>query len=179
MTPATIGLWAAFAVAQAKESRVHVNGERADSLRDVVLEDVDVRFDEKGNIWIEAPQYQVGGTAGSGAREPVATGVWWLVVQDSQSADLQITLTINGRVVTVIKSGQGGGTLDLAPWLHRGANQVVLSSAATEAVQGGALQVKIGEGLVGNKLGSPVISFARDPAAATEALERSFVLRVP
>lgn len=164
--------------AQAKDPKVFVNGERADGLRDVVLEEVSIRFDERGHMWITAPQYIVGGADGASAHEPAATGQWWLAVTDNQSANLAITVAINGRVATTVRSGQGGGTLDVGPWLHRGANQVVLSAAAGEVTAGGPLIVEIGEGAAA-KIETVNIRLARDPAAATEPLERTFVLRVP
>jgi hypothetical protein len=176
--------WAAslslfLGAASAKEPKVYVNGERADGLRDVVLEDVAIRFDERGNLWITAPQYRVGGAVGASAHEPAAAGQWWLVVEDLSSSDLSITVTINGRVATTVRSGQGGGTLDVGPWLHRGANQIVLSAPSSESVQGGPLVVKIGEGKQAVDLDSVAVSFARDPATASAKVERSFVLRVP
>ena len=66
----------------AKDAKLYVNGERADGLRDVVLESVDVRIDDKGNLWITAPQYRVGGTEGEAATEAAPAGAWWLVVED-------------------------------------------------------------------------------------------------
>jgi len=165
--------------AAAKEPKIHVNGERADGLRDVILEEVDIRFDERGNIWITAPQYRVGGGDGASAHEPAATGQWWLVVEDLSSSELSITVTINGRVATTVRSGQGGGSLDVGPWLHRGANQIVLSAPPSGAAQGGPLVVRIGEGTQATSLDSVVVSFARDPATASAKVERSFVVRVP
>jgi len=172
-------VFALTVAASAKDPRVYVNGERADGLRDVVLEEVDVRIDDRGNIWITAPQYKVGGAEGQSAHEPAPEGRYWLAVQDNASSNLTITVTINGRVATTVRSGQGGGVLDIGPWLHRGANQIELASAASKVAKGGPLVVQIGEGSAGTQLDSVAVSFARDPAASTKATERAFVLRVP
>jgi hypothetical protein len=165
--------------AYAKDAKIYVNGERADGLRDVVLESVDVRIDEKGNLWITAPQYRVGGTEGEAATEAAPAGAWWLVVEDNGSTGLTIEVRINGRLATTVKSGQGGGLLDVGPWMHRGANQVVLRSEAAPASDGGPLVVKLGPGAGGGALSSVSASFARDPGTAKKALEKAFVIRVP
>ncbi len=165
--------------AHAKDAKIYVNGERADGLRDVVLEAVDVRIDEKGNLWITAPQYRVGGLAGAAATEAAPAGAWWLVVEDSASSGLHIEVRINGRLATTVRSGQGGGTLDIGPWMHRGANQVVLRSEAAPASDGGPLVVKLGQGVGAGTLSTVSASFARDPGAANQAVEKTFVIRVP
>jgi len=159
--------------------RIYVNGERADGLRDVVLDEVDVRIDDKGNIWITAPLYTVGGKAGEQAVEKPPAGVWWLLVEDLDSSNLAVTVTINGHAVTTLKSGVGAGRLDLAPWLHRGANQVVFTASAAPGADGGPLVVSIGPLQSDGTMPDAALRFARDPSAAAEALERSFVLRVP
>lgn len=174
-----LGMAAMPSLVQAKDAKIYVNGERADGLRDVVLEDVTVRIDAKGHLWITAPQYRVGAADGQAASEPAPAGAWWLVVEDNGSAELSIEVRINGRLVTTIRSGQDGGLLDVGPWLHRGANQVVMTSGAAPASDGGPLVVKIGPGAGGGALDRVVGSMARDPGAATEALEKSFVIRVP
>lgn len=174
-----LGLWVLPSLVQAKEAKVYVNGERADGLRDVVLEDVTIRIDAKGHLWITAPQYRVGAADGQAASEPAPTGAWWLVVEDNGSSELSIDVRINGRLVTTIQSGQDGALLDVGPWLHRGANQVVMTSGAAPVRDGGPLVVKIGPGAGGGALERVAGSMARDPGAATEPLEKSFVIRVP
>jgi len=159
--------------------RIYVNGERADGLRDVVLEDVDVRIDDKGNLWITAPMYSVGGKAGTEAVERPPAGAWWLLVEDLESSNLSVVVTVNGRPVTTLKSGVGNGRLDLAPWLHRGANQVVFTAAASPSKQGGPLVLSIGPLQADGTMPDASIRFARDPSSATKAVERSFILRVP
>lgn len=175
------GWWAAamLQVAVAGAPKVYVNGERADGLRDVVLEEVDVRIDAKGNLWISAPQYRIGGVGGESAQEPAPAGQYWLVVDDHASKGLSIDVQINGRAVRTISSGAAPAPLDLAPWLHRGANQVVLSAAASSTREGGPLVLRIGSGADAGSLDPSAVSFARDPSTAQAPLERSFVVRVP
>ena len=159
--------------------RIYVNGERADGLRDVVLEEVDVRVDDKGNIWITAPLYTVGGKAGAEAVERPPAGAWWLLVEDLNSHNVSVVVSVNGRPVTTLKSGVGTGRLDLAPWLHRGANQVVFTAAASAVKEGGPMVVSIGSLQPDGTMPDAAIRFARDPSSAAESLERSFTLRVP
>jgi len=173
------GLLSWSTLVDAKDAKVYVNGERADGLRDVVLEKVDVRIDEKGNLWITAPQYRVGGADGETAGEAAPAGAWWLVVEDNGSSQLRVEVRINGRLATTVQSGQGGGVLDVGPWLHRGANQVVMTSKAAPASEGGPLIVTIGPGSGEGKLERVSASFARDPGTATKPLEKRFVVRVP
>jgi hypothetical protein len=173
------GLLCVAAAIAGPSPRIYVNGERADGLRDVVLDDVDIRIDEKGHIWITAPLYAVGGTAGAEAVEKPPAGVWWLLVEDLDSSNLAVSVIVNGHAVTTLKSGVGAGRLDLQPWLHRGANQVVMNAQASPSAGGGPIVVSIGSLQADGTMPSPAVRFARDPAAAAEALERTFVLRIP
>ncbi len=52
-----IGLLLAASFASAGE--VYINGVRAQGMPVMTMENVTVRFDAQGNIWVDAPQYQV------------------------------------------------------------------------------------------------------------------------
>ena len=177
-TPLVVGLVAWMGL-QAREARVFVNGERADGLRDVVLEEVSVRIDAKGDIYITAPQYEVGGVSGDTATEAAPAGTWWLVVEDFGSKALEIQVTVNGRPVATVRSGQGAAPLDLAPWLHRGVNQVEVRAPAATAASGGPLSVAVVQGAGGQKPVATDVRFSRDPAAASSEMVRAFVVRIP
>ncbi len=177
-TPLVVGLVAWMGI-QAREARVFVNGERADGLRDVVLEEVSVRIDAKGDIYITAPQYVVGGVSGESATEAAPPGEWWLVTEDFGSSSLEIQVVVNGRPVATIRSGQATTPLDLAPWLHRGVNQVEVLAPAAVGAGGGPLSISVVHGADGQKAVATDVRFSRDPSAASADMKRSFVVRIP
>lgn len=180
---------------------VYVNGVRADGLREVELEGVDVRFAPNGDIWIEAPGYRVEVESDAVAEPPPASasppsapsasgeGVpparYWLVTEDNGSKGLVIDIIVNGRAAAKVKSGQPQTILDLGPWLRPGANTVIVNALQDRTAGGGIYYVYIGEG--SNESGTlmmdrPEITFAHraadaDPGGARTS--RSFQLTVP
>lgn len=172
-------LWAGVVLAGAP--KLYVNGERADGLREVVLEEVDVRIDDKGNIWITAPQYVVGNGGETSASDAVAPQSWWLVPQDLSSSGQSLEVYVHGRRVAVVASGSAK-PVDLSLHLRRGANPVVVKAPPRPGAAGGPLSITIGPGALGDdgvSLDTVAVSVALDAASADHSLERSFVVRLP
>ena len=145
-------LWALLSSASA--TVLYVNGLRADGLRSFELEDVDVRIDEQGNVWITAPQYgvSVAGGVPAAAPPPVAAApfpapptTYWLITEDRASHGQVVEIWINQKLVKLLRSGQPALQLDLTPYLQKGHNNVVLHGTGAGAV-GGSLGVRIGSG---------------------------------
>ncbi len=167
------GLLLAFVLGPAHAVDVYVNGVLVSGLKDQVLEEVTVTFDASGDVYIDAPQVRIG-RSGSEPRtvEPaqppvVATDVplgrWWLVARDTGSTGGEIDVRVNGVLVRVIRSGEPQVLVDLAPFLHRGENQVTFTARATGPVTGDPLQVWVGAGSNDGgmlELGRPEITFS-------------------
>lgn len=166
---------------------VYVNGVRADALKDFDFKEVDVRIDEDGNVWIEAPQYRIEVQEPTSSANPdlkpgegVPTGKYWLVTQDNQSKGHTIEVMVNGVVVKKIDSGQPQVILDLQPHLMRGVNNVTFN-AMPGSPEGGLLLVYVGTGsqeggLV--QLDNPQITYTRRSSDSTKGGSKSYKLRV-
>jgi len=140
---------------------LYVNGVRADGLRDFQLDGVTVRVDAAGDIWIDAPQYDVqvsqpaaaptgrvsyGTTPSPQQAGTIPIGRYWLVSRDVGSTGQAVEVWVNQRLVRQIGSGQPALQVDLAPYLSLGQNTVMLygTSAATSPAP---LEVRVGTGV--------------------------------
>ena len=150
------GLLLALVLGPAHAVDIYVNGVLVTGLKDQVLEDVTVSFDAAGDVYIDAPQVRIG-RSGTTTRtvEPeeapvvvtdVPIGRWWLVARDHGSTGAEIDVRVNGDLVRVLRSGEPQVLVDLAPYLHRGENQVTLTARATGPVTGDPPQVWVGAG---------------------------------
>lgn len=145
---------ALLCLALAHAGSVYVNGVRADVLPEVTLKNVTVRVDAQGNLWIDAPQYEVQAVAAEsnpqaatvGTDTTVPAGTWWLVTEDHQSTGQLLNVVVNGASVYRVSSGQGQILLDLGPYLRRGANEIRIEPVANGALGGGAFDVYVGQG---------------------------------
>jgi len=173
---------------------VYVNGVLVNGLQDQVLDDVTVTFDAKGDVRIDAPNVRIGRSSAPAPPEtqeapveapPVPTDVpagrWWLVATDGGSKGVEIDVRINGELVQVITSGQAQVLVDLAPYLHRGPNQLTLTARATGRVSGKPLTVYVGTGSNQTgvlELGRPQVSFAPSAVEVGQGLTRVYSLTV-
>lgn len=197
MIPALVGL--------ALAGDVYINGVRADVLPVMSMEQVTVRFDAQGNIWIDAPTYRVsvvvGGSAppasptaapappvpasppAPAARAPgaVPAATWWLVTEDNDSTGHDVELVINGVSVRHVRSGEAQVILDVGPWLVRGPNTVTLQAAAG-VYGGGALVVYVGKGSDAGgtvRMDAPDVRFTRRAVDLGSGATRTFTVTVP
>ncbi|MEZ4319779.1 MAG: hypothetical protein R3F61_19855 [Myxococcota bacterium] len=110
----------------------------------------------------------------------VPPGQWWLYVDDDGSSGHTIDVSINGVLVTTVRSGQAGPViLDVGKWLQPGSNAIACDAVST-APTGGPLYVYIGRGRDNNgtvDMGSPDVQFGvgRSRSGGTR---RSFSLEV-
>lgn len=147
MTLPGLALWALVGgLAHAGGPKVYVNGVPAAGLGGQTLEDVDVRFDADGNIWIDAPRYRIESSGQAPVTGTVPPARYWLVSQDAGSKGHVVEVLVNGTAVATIRSGQAPVIMDLAPHLRMGANQLELRAQAAPDATGGALSVHVGSG---------------------------------
>jgi hypothetical protein len=153
-----------LSAAVALAGSVYVNGTFVEprSLAGVSLDKATIRFDAQGNIYIDAPGYQlqmgmvgqVGPAPVPNPRPPtiappaanlVTYGRWWLVVEDSKSSGHTVDIWINDQLATTVRSGDGGKLVELSRWLRLGANNVIVKSSSTNPT-GGIFAVYLGAG---------------------------------
>jgi hypothetical protein len=177
-------------VAAAWAGGVFINGTLVDprSVAGVSLAQANVRFDDQGNVSIEAPGYKVqpvGVPTPTPRPAPnptpaVAYGHWWLVTEDRGSAGHSVEVYINGQLVQTVRSGQGQQKLyELSRYLRLGPNAIVIKSYSTNP-SGGTLTVFVGAG--GSEKGyfdmpPPPVEYALS-ASKVGAGQRDYTLNV-
>jgi hypothetical protein len=134
---------------------VYINGTYVEprSVAGVTLEQATVRFDDQGNIHVDAPSYRVevapGGPAPAPAPKPVtspvAYGRWWLVTEDRGSVGHVAEVWINGALAQTVRSGQGDQLFELSRYLKLGPNTVLVKSYSTNP-SGGSFTLFVGPG---------------------------------
>ncbi len=111
---------------------VYINGVRADEPPAITLEGVTVRIDAAGNIFIDAPRYNVQVVSGAPSLPPTpvrsaavaAPLTWYLVSEDQASLGGAVDVYVNGSYVRRIESGQTQVLVDLSSFVRSGVNSV-------------------------------------------------------
>ncbi|MCB9676793.1 MAG: hypothetical protein H6737_16875 [Alphaproteobacteria bacterium] len=92
----------------------------------------------------------------------VPPGRFWLYVEDDNSSGHVVDVSVNGVLVTTVRSGTPDPIiLDVGKWLRPGENQIVCRAVSTEPA-GGPLYVYLGRGQDNNgtvEMGSPDVQF--------------------
>lgn len=180
--------------AMAQDRTLYVNGVQADALRSYEFKSVNVRIDEQGNVWVDAPQYKVevqGNASGGGASASASGGAaasaaamqgrYWLVTQDNQSQGHEIEVLVNGVLVQKIRSGDAQLILDIGKYLRVGSNTVVFNAMPAQSLGGGILNIYVGTGNNDNgtlNLDAPTISYGRRSTDPVAGGSRSYQLEV-
>lgn len=196
----------ALAALAADAPGLYVNGVRADGLHNFEFKTVNVKIDDSGNIWIDAPQYKVEvQQAESSTLAPVApttpatttrstsssaysatpavpSNRYWLVTEDHGSTGHVIEVTVNGVLVQKVQSGDAQLILDIGKHLRQGANTVVFNALPANKLDGGVLNIYIGTG--SNQSGTvmldaPSVTFSRRSSDSPSGGSRSFQVDVP
>lgn len=180
---------------QAMAGTVYINNLPIDTLPVAELKNVTVRFDAEGNIWIDAPNYQirevapptyVSGTdatattptAGTGT---VATGLWWLVTEDNGSSGSVVDVMVNGVRVRRVISGQSQLIMDIGPFLRPGLNEIQIIAQPGQPA-GGMLSIYIGQGSNSSgtiRLDAPSVRYARRSSDPPDGGVKTFTVTVP
>jgi hypothetical protein len=132
----------ALLAAPAWATDVFINGVQVDGLQNQTFDKVTVKFDGSGNVWIEAPGYnikkvQVGPESGRVVREEVGmTKKYFLVTEQNVvgMTEYNIDVFINSKFVRSLKSGEEQIVTDVTKHLHPGKNTVMF--AAKKAIEG-------------------------------------------
>lgn len=182
---------------------LYVNGVRADGLHNFEFKGVNVRIDETGNVWVDAPQYQISvasatpnatppvapveqrtttTTVAPGTSTAISSGRYWLVTEDHGSTGHVIEVTVNGTLVQKVQSGDAQLILDIGKFLRSGTNTVVFNALPANKLDGGVLNIYIGTG--SNQSGTvmldaPSVTFSRRSSDSPSGGSRSFQVEVP
>ena len=110
----------------------------------------EVRFDEHGNIHITAPGFEIKKQPASGepGKSPDKTAPAAATLKNSYrltwkesrrgATRYHITILVNGRRVTTVRSNAGDGSLDITRFVKPGPNKVRLVAAKQPAAKGKA-----------------------------------------
>jgi hypothetical protein len=175
-------------LASALAGDLFVNDKRIlpESMAGIYLEDVNVRFDSEGNMYVDASAYQISVATQDSAPAPqpktptvVAVERWWMVTEDNATLGHAATVRVNGQAVHTVRSGDPQKLLDLAPFLQPGLNAVSIQTQSTNA-GGGSLFIYIGTGSNAGgtvTLDNPMIQMGLGPSSQA-AETRDFTLDV-
>lgn len=166
---------------------LYINDVRVDpaSVSGVLLEKVDVTFDEKGNTRISAPGYKIklvdrpAKPKNAKADNGVPQAKYWLVTQDNQSGGHTVNVFVNGKKVATLRSGGEPVIRDLAEHLRVGDNEIVVRSTSVDT-SGGSFYVFLGEGVDDDgtvRIDKPTVEFGLG-TANYDPVERTYTLRV-
>ncbi|MSP56808.1 MAG: hypothetical protein EXR69_14585 [Myxococcales bacterium] len=158
---------------------VYINGVRADELPVVSLVGVNVRIDVTGNLYIDAPKYQVQVVGGAGVpagapapapsvRPAPSASVWYLVSEDEGSSGGVVEVYVNDRYVRRLESGQAQVLVDLSGYVRPGANRVQFVVRTAPA---GRLAAYIGSGDSSQgvlRIDAPAVSWRSAGAPVTQ-----------
>src|ERR1700682_3221309 len=121
---------------------VYLNGVNIDGLRGQKFEKCKaVRIDDRGDVYLECPGYQVEQPAAAAPPAPAPlipsavaaamTKRYWLVSEEKDSASTQydVDVFVNARFIRKIKAGEPQVVLEITRHLHPGANKVLFAAS--------------------------------------------------
>jgi hypothetical protein len=186
-----------FFAAPAQAAEVFVNGVSVDGLTSTTFEKVNVKLDDKGNVYIDAPGYSIkrvnmGTPLESGQPRPLAaigiTQKYYLVTEQRPSGltEFDFEVFINGKFYRTLKSGEEQLVIDISKQLSLGKNTVVVQAkknlANKEAPKSISkehiFRVIVGEAHVkGDQvtIEKQLVNFSRTAADATDVVQEFVV----
>jgi hypothetical protein len=159
-----LSLFATFSVAQAAE--VYVNGVNVTGgVQNRAFQGVNVQFNAKGDVYIDAPGYTVkkDGALTRLETAPVTSQAnaekkYWIVLKNLQVGHYQVVLKVNSVKVANIASTRRQHLADITKALHSGKNEVeIIYYPAPDAPKVGALDgTEVIVGLGSSNVGGPL-----------------------
>ena len=141
------------AVAQTGGVDVYFNGAKVTKgIRSADFEKVNLKFDEHGNVHIDAPGYEIQ-TPAAAAPPPAAppSQRFWLILNAASAGQYKVVIKANGQPVVEVPAGSQQYVVELTGKVYAGANAVevtFLPAVGAPAVPPGteAVSVMVGEG---------------------------------
>jgi hypothetical protein len=176
---------------------IYLNNVNIDGVTNQKFEKATVRIDEKGNVFIDAPGYQVksvegapksaGGGAGAATGPATLTRRYWLVTEQSVPGmtEFDIDIYVNAKWIRKLKNTDDQTVIEITKYLAPGSNKILLT--AHKNVMGSSrksfaaehvYRVIIGEGNVGGDnvmIDNPIVKFERTAAEASD-VSQEYVL---
>src|SRR5438045_1247520 len=165
---------------------VYLNGVNIDGLRGQKFEKCKaVRIDDRGDVYLDCPGYQVEQPAAAAAPSvpapliPSAVAAamikrYWLVSEekDSASAQYDVDVFVNARFIRKIKAGEPQVVLEITKYLRPGTNKVLFAATKRPGERKSAspasfLKLVVGEGDAGGNtvtIDNPLIESKRTAA---------------
>jgi hypothetical protein len=182
------------ATAHAGSGEVYVNGINVDGLTGQTFEKVNVKIDEKGNVYIDAPGYSVKRLANERLEpqpEAVMTRKYFLVTeQNVQGAtEYDVDVFLNGKFLRSLSSTEPQLVSEVTKYLKPGRNTVVLQARKKlenkdqpkSTSKANLFRVIIGEGQVTQEqvvIEKQVVTFTRTAAESGDVTQEfSFTTR--
>lgn len=176
---------------------VFLNGVNVDGLRSQAFEKCrSVKIDDRGDVHLDCPSYQVEAAPGAAAAPAVAasslaptaiTKHYWLVTEQSDggAAQYDLDVFVNSKWIRKVKSNEEQIVLEITKYLSPGPNKVLF--AATKRLEAGRkstspaayVKVIVGEGESGGNnvmIDNPLIE-CRRTAAEMENLNEEFTIQ--
>ncbi len=182
---------------------IFLNGVNIDGLRSQNFEKCrSVKIDERGDVRLDCPGYEVQAPAAAQAGAPAApvapssipaaasgpiTKHYWMVSEENDGAGTQYDLDVfvNSKWVRKIKAGEPQIVLEVTKYLQPGSNKVLF--AATKHAEAGRaststnsfLKITVGEGEAGGNtvmIDNPLVECKRT-AAETDNVNEEFTLQ--
>jgi hypothetical protein len=157
---------------------VYLNGVKLDEsmvLRNQNFGTCEVRFDEKGDVWITAKGYKV--TVNAVDLSPTPQKQHWLVVREARrgAAGYQLDVYLNEKLVKRVNSGEDQVLLDVTASLRAGDNKVRIVARKLEGKRASTapedtMSVLIGEGQMKDGkllIERPLLEYKRTAAETT------------
>ena len=176
---------------------IFLNGVNIDGLRGQKFEKCKaVRIDDRGDVFLECPGYQVEQPAAAAAPAPAPlipsavaaamTKRYWLVSEekDSASAQYDVDVFVNARFIRKIKAGEPQVVLEITKYLRPGTNKVLFAASKRPGERKSAspasfLKLVVGEGDSGGNtvtIDNPLIESKRT-AAETDNVNEEFTIQ--
>ncbi len=184
---ALFGLLAVVLAFPSFAADVFVNGVNVDGLKGQHFEKVNVSVDDKGNVHIDAPGYNVKRVtvgpqpAAPAHDEAIITKTYFLVTEQTPvgMTEFDIDVAINGKVLRTLRSGDEQLVVDVTKHLKPGHNTVLFharkSLADKEAPKSHSkthiFRVIVGEGTMSDThvlIDKPVVTFTRNASEQTD-----------
>jgi hypothetical protein len=174
---------------------VFLNGVNIDGLRSQKFDKCrTVRIDERGDVYLDCPGYQVEHPPAAPASSPLLptavaaamTKRYWLVTEekDGAAAGYDVDVFINAKFVRKIRAGEPQVVLEITRYLHPGTNKVLFAASKRadpgrkSASPASFLKMVVGEGDSGGNtvtIDNPLIESKRT-AAETENVNEEFTI---
>lgn len=176
-----------------------LNGVNIDGIRSQAFEKCrTVKIDERGDVHLDCPGYQVEAPAPSAAPPPaapvaaagIATSIskhYWLVTEQTESgaAQYDMDVFVNSKWIRKVKSGEDQIVLEITKYLIPGPNKILF--AATKHIEAGRhsaspsafVKVIVGEGEAGGSnvmIDNPLLECKRT-AAEIDNVNEEFTIQ--